>query len=271
MDRTTDNSDIDVVYVLTPHTLHLSHTLNAARAGKHVFVEKPMETTVERCQQMIDACRNANRRLGVGYRFRFDPNNLECMRIAREKDFGAIRIVEASFCTRLSDTGSWRLKRELAGGGALMDVGVYTIQAARYLTGEEPTHVSAMETKTDPVRFKEVDETVIWEARFPSGAVAHCSASYNASGLPRFFVTAEEGWFDLDNAFLLENIHGKRSDGKLINLTNIDQLAAQMDDFSQCVDQEKQSQVSGEEGLRDIRIMMSIYEAIRTGRSVSLL
>src|SRR5438445_512648 len=128
MHRIADNPDIDVVYVVTPNALHLDNALVAAKAGKHVFCEKPMEVSVERCQQMIDAVKAANRLLAIGYRCRFEPNNLECARIAREKEFGAVKVIDAHFGFNIQPA-VWRLNRALAGGGPLMDVGIYALQA----------------------------------------------------------------------------------------------------------------------------------------------
>ena len=270
MHRMADNPDIDVVYVVTPNALHAPHTIAAAKAGKHVFCEKPLEISVERCQQMIDACKAAGRLLGTAYRCQYDPHHLECIRLAREKVFGTVGIVEAGFGIAVGDPGQWRLKRELSGGGALMDVGIYALQASRYLTGEEPSLVSGIETKTDPVKFAEVDETVVWTTKFPSGAVAHCSTSFKIGGVANMRATAESGWFELDPAFYFNGNRGRRSDGKEIVFEPIDLFAAEMDDFAQCILNQTPSKVSGEEGMRDVRIMMAIYESIRTGRAVSL-
>ncbi|HEY4368904.1 MAG TPA: Gfo/Idh/MocA family oxidoreductase [Steroidobacteraceae bacterium] len=270
MQRMADNPDIDVVYVVTPNALHAPHTIAAAKAGKHVFCEKPLEISVERCQQMIDACKAADRLLGTAYRCQYDPHHLECMRLSREKVFGAVGIVEAGFGIAVGDPGQWRLKRELSGGGALMDVGIYALQASRYLTGEEPVLVSATETKTDAVKFAEVDETVVWTAKFPSGAVANCSTSYNIGGIAKLRVNAARGWFELDPAFYYSGNRGRRSDGREILFEPIDLFAAEMDDFAQCISNHVSSKVSGEEGMRDVRILMAIYESIRTGRAVSL-
>src|ERR1700736_3858091 len=179
MHRMADNPDIDVVYVVTPNAVHLDNALVAAKAGKHVFCEKPMEISVERCQQMIDAVRAANRVLGIGYRCRFEPHHLECVRIAREREFGTVKVIDAHFGFNI-DPGVWRLNRALSGGGPLMDVGIYALQATHYLSGEEPVWVSAMTTQGDPARFAQVEESALWEARFPGGAVSHCSTSYNA-------------------------------------------------------------------------------------------
>jgi predicted dehydrogenase len=270
MDRLAHNPDIDVVYIVTPNAQHADQTLKAAAAGKHVMCEKPMEVSVEKCQQMIDACKAAKVKLAVAYRCRFEPNNLECVRIAHDRELGALRLVEAQFCISVGEPGQWRLKRALAGGGALMDVGIYALQASRYLTGEEPLLVCGVETKTDPVKFAEVDETMTWQAKFPSGALAVCTASYNLPSAARFRGTAERGWFELDPAFFYDGNHGQRSDGKRIALPSGDQFAAEMDDFARCILEDRPSKISGEEGLRDVRIMMAIYESARTGRAVKL-
>lgn len=270
MAKLADNSDIDVVYIVTPNSLHAPQTFASAKAGKHVFCEKPMETSVERCELMIAACAAADRKLGIAYRCQFEPNNLECMRLAREKEFGDLKIIEASFSISVGAANQWRLKHALSGGGALIDVGIYALQATRYITGEEPVMVSGIESKTDPVKFREVDESIAWQMQFPSGVIAYCSTSYNAQGGARFRAQAERGWFELDPAFYYSGIRGRRSDGKEINLPSGDQFAAQMDDFARCILEDKPSKVDGEEGLRDVRIMMAIYESARTGRPVKL-
>jgi predicted dehydrogenase len=270
MEKMADNPDIDVVYVVTPNALHAELTIKAARAGKHVLCEKPMEVSVQKCQKMIEACKAANRLLAIGYRSRFDPHTQECIQLARQKVFGQIKIIEAGFGFRIGDPNQWRLKRDLAGGGALMDVGIYALQATRYLSGEEPTIVTALETKTDPVKFKEVDESMTWQLKFPSGIIANCSTTYIVSGIDSYTVLAERGAFGLNPAYNYEGNRGFRTDGRRIEYPPMDQFAAEMDDFAQCILQNKPSIVSGEEGLRDIRIITAIYESIQTGKAVSL-
>jgi predicted dehydrogenase len=268
--KMADNPDIDVLYIVTPNALHLEQTVAAAKAGKHVFCEKPMEISIERCQQMIDACKTAGRKLGVAYRCQFEPHHLECMRLAREKVFGELKVIEAGFGFKIGDPDQWRLKRALSGGGALMDVGIYALQATRYISGEEPIEVTAIETKTDPEKFKEVDESIVWQSRFPSGLVANCSTTYAASGLGHVRAHAQNGWFGLDPAYNYSGIRGERSDGKPLAFASGDQFAVQMDEFAGCILENVPSKVSGEEGLRDVRIMMAIYESARTGRAVKL-
>jgi predicted dehydrogenase len=180
MHRMADNPDIDVVYVVTPNAIHLDNALIAAKAGKHVYCEKPMEISVARCEQMIDAVKAAGRVLGVGYRLHFEPHNLECARIARSWDFGALKLIDAHFGFPIQP-GVWRLNRALAGGGPLMDVGIYCVQATRYLTGEEPVSMTAAMTRGDDKRFSEVEESIAWQTKFSGGALAHCSSSYSAT------------------------------------------------------------------------------------------
>lgn len=270
MHRMADNDDIDIVYVVTPNALHLEHTVAAAKAGKHVFCEKPLEISVERCQQMIDACKAADRMLGTAYRCRFEPHHIECIRIAREQELGPVRIIEAGFGIDVGAADQWRVKRALSGGGALMDVGIYALQATRYLTGEEPVLVSATETKTDPVKFAEVDETVTWTAQFPGGANAYCTASFKVGGIKNFRATADRGWFELDPAYYYGGIKGARSDGKPLSFPQVDMFAAELDDFARCVLEKRPTIVSGEEGMQDVKIMSAIYESIRTGRAVKI-
>jgi predicted dehydrogenase len=270
MERMADNPDIDIVYIVTPNALHRDHTLAAARAGKHVFCEKPMEITVERCQEMIDACKKADRMLGIAYRCQFEPHHKELIRIAREREFGAVKVVESAFGIQVGAPDQWRLKRDLAGGGALMDVGVYCLQATRYATGEEPILVSAVETKIDKERFAEVDETMTWTALFPSGAIAYCMASFNLALTSRINVQAEKGSFGLDPAYLYHGIKGWRSDRKPLNFPQVDQFATEIDDFALCVLNNKPTQVSGEHGMQDVRILQAIYESARTGKAVEL-
>jgi predicted dehydrogenase len=270
MGQMADNPDIDVVYVVTPNALHAEHTIKAATAGKHVLSEKPMEVSVEKCRQMIDACQKANRQLAVGYRLHFEPNNLECVRLAREKVFGDVKMIQAGFGFRSGDPKQWRLDRALSGGGPLMDVGIYALQATRYLTGEEPVQVSAVASTTDPVKFKDIEDCITWQLKFPSGILANCSSTYRSNGLNHYTAFAENGWFGLGPAYDYSGINGRRSDGKAITFAPIDQFTAEMDDFAQCILNNQPTKVSGEEGRRDIKIMMAIYEAAKTGKTLSL-
>ena len=269
MSRMADNQDIDVVYVVTPNALHLQHGAAAAQAGKHVFCEKPLEISVERCQQLISAVKTAKRRLGVAYRCRFEPHHLEAIRLAHSREVGALRSIDAYFGFDIQPSG-WRLKRALSGGGPLLDVGIYALQATRYLTGEEPTWVSGLTTGGDAARFSEVEASVLWQARVPGGTVTQCGASFACAPTGYIRVIGERGGFTLDPAFNYAGIRGLRSDGRPLDFPDIDQFAAELDDFARCIQEGTPSIVSGEEGLRDVRIMMAIYRSARSGVPVDL-
>ena len=270
-DQIADNPEIDVVYVVLPNSMHEEFTIRAARAGKHVLCEKPMSVSVSEARQMISECEKANVKLAVGYRCQFEPHHQECMRIAREKQFGEMRQIEAAFGFRfgdykLGDLRRWRLEMEYAGGGALMDVGIYALQACRYLAGEEPVSVSAREIKTDPVKFAEVDETILWSMEFPSGIVASCSTTYKFSGMNYFTAYCDNGKFGLNPAYSYGGNTGFAGNEK-IEKPNIDQFGKEMDEFSIVVKQNGKSIVSGEEGLRDMLVMDAIYQSVHSGKS----
>jgi predicted dehydrogenase len=130
--------------------------------------------------------------------------------------------------------------------------------------------VSGLVTTTDPVKFGDVEESVTWQMKFPGGTLAHCDATYRFNGINRHRSFAERGWFGLEPAYGYQGVQGLRSDGQKIHMPEIDQFAAEMDDFSQCILNQRPTRVPGEEGLRDVKIMMAIYESARTGRAVNL-
>jgi predicted dehydrogenase len=219
---------------------------------------------------MIDACRAARRQLAIAYRCQFEPHHLECVRLARERTFGDVRIIEAGFGFRIGNPNQWRLDRTLAGGGPLMDVGIYALQAARMITGEEPSKVSAVETKTDRAKFKDVEETMTFQLEFPSGVIASCTTTYQVNGVNRLKVLADRGSFGLEPAFNYGGNRGWRSDGQALRLEEVDQFATEMDDFALRIMTNTPTKVPGEEGRRDVRLLTAIYEAARTGRTISV-
>jgi predicted dehydrogenase len=269
MERMSENADIDVVYVVTPNALHAEHTIRAARAGKHVLCEKPMEVSAERCQAMIDACRTAGRQLAIGYRCQFEPHHLECVRLARERVLGGVRRVQASFGFPIGNPSQWRLDRSLSGGGPLMDVGIYALQTARMLAGEEPVSVTALETRSNPPKFRSTEEAMEFTLEFAGGLSAQCSTSYTGS-MNTFTAFAEHGSFGMSPAYNYGGNRGWRSDGVPLSFRQVDQFAAELDDFATCITTGRRTRVPGEEGLRDVRILMATYESARTGRTVRL-
>ena len=223
---------------------------------------------------MIAACKAAQRQLAIGYRLHFEPYNLELVRMAREKTFGALKVIEASAGFHIDDPKQWRLNKALAGGGSLMDIGIYALQAARYISGEEPVAVSALMSITDPVKFKPgVDESLLFMLRFPSGVIANCASSY-AAGINRFRASAERGWLEVSPALNYVGIKGRVADQsntiKDFDFAPVDHFAAEMDHFADCILKNTEPLTPGEEGLKDLKVIAAIYEAARTGRTVML-
>lgn len=273
-DSIKDNPDVDIIYIVLPNGMHPEYTIRGLKAGKHVLTEKPMAPTPADCQAMIDAGRKANRKLMVAYRCRYEPFNQRMIQMARDQELGPVKLLQTEAGFNIGDPSQWRLKRDLAGGGSLMDIGIYALQAARYISGEEPIEVNAMTYNTpgDP-RFKEVEETINFQLRFPSGILANCVSTYGSAYRSHFLARATRGWFELEPAMSYTGLRMRLDRGRGIEEPAIqpnDHFAAEMDHMSRCVVQDQQPLTPGEEGLRDITIMMAIYEAARTGRTVKL-
>jgi predicted dehydrogenase len=264
-DQIAHNSDIDIIYVVLPVSMHKEYTIRAAQAGKHVICEKPMALNAAECQDMITACKKANRLLSIGYRLHFEPHTLEIMRLGQKKVYGKVKSIDTgNGFTYRGDPNAWRLKKAMAGGGGLMDMGIYSIQGARYTLGQEPIAVTATQEKTRPELFKEVDETVYWELEFPGNFITRGKSSYNHDW-SYLHVEAEKGKFGLEPAFGYGGLDGYTPQGPM-NIPNIIQQAAQMDDFASCVMQNKQSRVPGEEGLKDMKVVDAIYRSLESGK-----
>ena len=268
-DQIVDNNDIDIIYVVLPNSMHHEYVLRAAKAGKHIICEKPMAITVKEGEEMIDACKRAGVKLSIGYRLHFEPFNMEAARVGQQEKFGKVKFIETSFGFKAGDPAQWRLKKAYAGGGAMMDIGIYAIQAARYITGEEPIAVTAQEFKTDPIKFKDVDETIFWQMEFPGGAVSNSTTSY-ASDVERLFLSAENGWLELHPAYSYGPLAGKTHKGPL-DLPFVNQQAMQLDDFATCLAENRESSVNGEEGLKDMKVIEAIYKSIHeSGKRVTV-
>lgn len=271
-DQIKANPDIDAVYVITPNSMHHSQVIQAARAGKHVICEKPMALNAREGQEMIDVCKQAKVKLLVGYRMHFEPHTLEIIRMRKQGDFGKITFFQGLCGFKIGDPKQWRLNRELAGGGALMDIGIYAINGTRYMVGEEPLWVTAQETKTDPVLFKEgVDETIQFQFGFPSGATASCLSTYNMNNLDRFFLNGDKGFAELLPSTGYGPIKGRTNKGELNQPVTTHQTV-QMEEMAAIILEGKQPivAVDGEEGLKDLKIIDAIYEAAKTGKKIKL-
>lgn len=263
-DKIADNKDIDCIYVVTPNSMHKDLVIRGAKAGKHCITEKPMALNAKEAQEMIDACKKANVKLFVGYRLHFEPFNLAVRAFGKDTANGKIKVIETADGFKIGDPTQWRLKKALAGGGAMFDVGIYAIQGARYACGEDPTFVTAQEFKTDPVKFKEVDETIFWQMEFPSGAVSTSVTTY-ASSTERLYVSAENGWIELRPAYGYGPLAGKTNKGPL-DLPQTNHQALQFDGMGQAILENKEITATGEEGLKDMKIIDAIYRSIKSGK-----
>lgn len=271
-DRIKDNPDIDAVYVITPNALHHNHVIRVAKAGKHAISEKPMAVNAKEGQEMVDACKQANVRLLVGYRMHFEPHTLEIIRMRKAGEFGKPLFFQGLSGFIIGDPTQWRLNKQLAGGGAMMDIGIYSINGSRYMIGEDPIWVTAQETKTNHEKFKEgVDETIQFQLGFPGGAVASCLSTYNMNNLDRFFLNGSSGFAELLPATGYGPIKGRTNKGEIDQPTTTHQTV-QMDEMAGILFEGKQPvvPVDGEEAVKDLKIIDAIYEAVRTGKKVDL-
>lgn len=269
-DSIADNDDIDIIYVVLPNSMHAEYSIRAAQAGKHVICEKPMAMNPQECQEMIDACNKAGVKLSIGYRLHFEPHNQKVMQIGQEKTFGKVNYIACGAGYRMGDDwDQWRLQKELAGTGALGNMGVYALQAAIYAMGENPSYVRAQEFKTMPKKFDETDETVTFQFEFPSGAVANMETSHNAK-INYLYLTADDGWVKLEPYSQSSGLQGETHQGPL-DLPAVNQQARQMDDFARCVLEDEKTPVPGEMGMRDVQIIEAILQSIQSeGEKVKL-
>lgn len=257
MDTIADNDDIDVVYVVLPVSMHAEYSIRAANAGKHVWCEKPMAKTAQECHDIIDACKKNNVKLSIGYRMQHEENTQTIIKWAETQPFGKIREVEAAAGFNARNMTGWKLEKEM-GGGAMYDMGVYPLNAARYSTGMEPLAVTARHETTRPQMFDEVDETTIFELEFPEGIMANCRTSFGES-INNLEITCEDGWYYLRPFQSYTGVKGKASDGTVLEPFGKNQQAVQMDNDALAILKDEPVRVPGEEGLRDIEILEKIY------------
>ena len=265
-DEIAHNPSVDAVYVALPNSMHAEYTIRAAKAGKHVLCEKPMSTTVADAEQMIAVCKAANVKLMIAYRCHYEPTNLKAIRLIREGGIGQVQAINSPFGYNIGPN-EWRTNKKLAGGGPLYDVGIYSLNACRYLTGEEPSAISAYASTIghDP-RFAEVEENVAWTMKFPSGILATCSTTYGASMPGYFHVYGSSGWLEVDNAFAYEGlrlrgfVHGANLD-ELNPARDPSHFVAEAEHFSNCIQNNLVLESPGEEGLRDMRYIAEIYSS----------
>ena len=271
-DAIKDNPDIDAVYVITPNALHHDGVIRVAKAGKQAICEKPMAISVKEGEEMVEACKKANVRLLVGYRMHFEPHTLEVIRMRNAGEFGKITFFEGLSGFIIGDPNQWRLNPKLSGGGAMMDIGIYSVNGSRYMVGEEPVWVNAVETKNNPVKFVQgIDETIQFQLGFPGGAVASCLSTYSMNWLDRFFLDGTSGFAELHPATGYEPTQGLTNKGPL-NFPNTTHQTVQMDEMAAIIFEGKKPvvPVDGEEAVKDLRIIEAIYNSAQTGKKVNL-
>lgn len=267
-DEIADNDDIDVVYVVLPNNMHAEYTIRALQAGKHVTCEKPMATSYADCVRMVEAAKKAGKKLSIGYRLHYEPFNLEMMRIGQKNVYGELTDIEANFGFPLKDKSRWRLDKEMAGGGPLMDVGIYCLQAAIYTSGELPLSLTARNITEDREFFQEIEGTLAWQLNFPSGVNNRMETSYEKS-YDLLHLKTDTHSIRMHPTYGYGGQKGEIN-GEPMNLPQVNQQALQMDAFSKNIMNNTRCLVPGEMGARDMFIIDRIYEAMESDREVSL-
>ncbi len=260
-DDIAGNADIDVIYIVLPPSMHAEYVIKAANAGKHVWCEKPMAMSVAECRAMIDACKKNKVKLSIGYRMQHEPNTQRIIRFRKDKTYGSVKEVVARAGYFDSRTDHWKQKKEM-GGGAMYDMGVYPLNAARYVTGEEPIAVTAKQSTARPDIYKNIDETMQFRLEFPGGAIAECETSFGKN-MNNLQVTCTKGWYKLEPFQAYGGIKGTTSDGKALNVTIPNQQAKQMDEDALAILQNTPVLVPGEEGLKDIKVVEAVYRSVK--------
>jgi predicted dehydrogenase len=265
-DEIRHDRQIDAVYIALPNSMHAEYTIRAAKAGKHVLCEKPMATRLADCRAMIEACREANVKLMIAYRCQYHPSHLKAIELIRTGAVGQVQTIESAFGFNIRP-GEWRLNKKMAGGGPLVDVGIYSLNATRYLTGENPAEIKAYASVIDhDGRFTQVEENDSWTVKFPSGIVASCSTTYGGLMDGFFRVYGSKGWIHMDGF----NYSGMHLTGQLASGEKIDdpdpvrepgQFTLEADYFADCVWNDREPKTDGAEGLRDMTAIARIYES----------
>jgi len=277
-DEIRNNGEITAVYIFLPNAMHKEFVLRAAKAGKHIVCEKPMATSSADAKEMVEGCRDAARLLMIAYRCQYEPYNRKVIELVRQGKYGTAKLIRAVNVQNMAAPEQWRLKKSMAGGGSLPDVGIYCLNASRYVSGEEPVEIYArVATTPNGLRFREVEETVSFSMRFPSGLIADCGTSYGMHESRRLDVHTEAASFQLENAFAYEGQQFRVShqDGKAESIDQIrlgqkDQFALEIDHMADCILNHRKPHSPGEEGTQDHVIMEAIYKSASTNRPVSL-
>lgn len=267
-DSIAGNDAIDVIYIVLPPSMHAEYVIKAANAGKHAWCEKPMAMTAAECQSMIDACNKNKVKLSIGYRMQHEPNTQRIIQFRKDKTYGDILKVSAAAGYFDGRTDHWKQKKAL-GGGSMYDMGVYPLNATRYVTGEEPIAVTAKQSTNRPDIYKEVDETMQFTLEFPGGAVAECETSFGKN-MNTLNVTCKKGGYKLEPFQSYSGIKGITTDNVKLDAVIPNQQAKQMDEDALAIINNKAVLVPGEEGLKDIKVVEAIYRSVKENKRVSI-
>ena len=271
-DELLRNGSIDAVYITLPNNMHKDFCIRAARAGVHVLCEKPMADSVAECGEIIEAAEQNNVKLMIAYRLHFEPANLRAIEIVQGGDIGEPRIFNSVFSQQVAE-GNIRLKRNM-GGGPLMDMGVYQINAARYLFRDEPLEVIGAGANSGDPRFSEVHEMASGILRFPGDRLAVFTCSFGAASSDAYQVVGTKGELKLEPAFdyhsELKMTVKAGDDEKEISFDKVDEFGGEIEYFSQCVLSNSEPEPSGYEGLADVRIVEALLESMRSGKPIRL-
>ncbi|QCE34188.1 Gfo/Idh/MocA family oxidoreductase [Acetobacteraceae bacterium] len=275
-DAIKNNPEVDAVYIILPNSLHCEMTLRAFRAGKHVMCEKPMAVSVEECTKMIEASKKAGKYLTIGYRCHYDALTRHMVGMLDQGIIGKSRMISTqnNDVARPDDVAQqWRFTRKLAGGGSLMDLGIYGVNGARYLSNEDPISVSAYITPNPSKVFSQVEDTISWTMHYASGLVAQGGASFSTYTTSRFSLAGEKGTFSVDPATSYWNNHVNLSlsgdthtwEQPMFTKSALDQFSSQLDALPLAIYNKVRSASTGEEGRRDVQIIMALYESAKNG------
>jgi glucose-fructose oxidoreductase len=274
-DECLRSGEVDAVYIALPNHMHRDFTVRAAQAGVHVLCEKPMAVTASECEEMITACKRSSVLLMIAYRLHFEEANLEAIRIGNSGELGELRIFSSVFAQQV-EKGNVRVEAPLpAGGGTLYDMGIYCINAARYLFQDEPVEVTALSAAKDDDRFDNIDEMTSAVMRFPNERLAAFTSSFGAASVSEYTLLGTEGSLRMEQAYeFSEPIRQivNRGNGKpsIKEFSKRDQFAPELVYFSDCIANGREPEPSGQEGLADVRIIEAIYKSAMTQEPVTL-
>ena len=275
-DRCLRQPGVDAVFIASVNGAHAEQTIRAATAGKHVLCEKPMANSVEDCRRMLEACRTNQVRLMIAYRKYFEPGSVALKKLVTSGKLGRLRHIFSTY-TEIVDpikARHWQLNPQLAGGGSLMDIGIYCVNTMRWLAGSSPIDATAHSWTDDPKRFGAVEDSIAFRLTHPGGLVCQGTSSYSAMAASFVQVHGDKGWAALNPAFAFEEerrlfgkIQGRWFEQKF---KVIDEFVLELDAFADSIRRRRDPEPDGLEGLRDIATVEAIYRSARENRTISV-